>query len=156
LSAAHDFSRFECGEAALDHWLWNHARRSEGRSARTYVACVGQTVVGYYCIAAGSVDLYQLPPGKLRRNAPTSVPVAILGRLAVDRSFHRRGLGADLLMDAFARIVAASETVGMRAVLVHAKDEKAMSFYKHQAEFLEFPEGSQTLYLPIETIIEAL
>jgi GNAT superfamily N-acetyltransferase len=92
----------------------------------------------------------------LRRNAPDAIPVAILGRLAVDRRWQGEGLGADLLSDALRRVLAASREIGIAAVLVHAIDDHALRFYRKQAEFIEHPADSRILFLPIETIAGAM
>ena len=92
-------------------------------------------------------------PGKIRRNAPDAIPVSVIGRLAVDRDHSGRGLGADILADALRRIAAASRTIGIAAVLVHAKNEAAKRFYLARAEFIEFPADSRVLFLPIETLV---
>jgi GNAT superfamily N-acetyltransferase len=92
-------------------------------------------------------------PGKVRRNAPDIIPVSVIGRLAVNRDHAGKGLGADLLSDALRRIALASQSIGIGAVLVQAKDEAAKRFYLRCAEFLEYPEDSRTLFLPIETVI---
>ncbi len=155
LTGEHDVAAFDSGEPQLDAWLKQRALRNESRFSRTYVICEGRRVFGYYCISAGTVERAGAP-GKVRRNAPDSVPVSILGRLAVDRAFAGKGLGADLLADALRRIALASQTIGIAAVLVHAKDDKARAFYMACADFLEFPEGSRSLFLPIETIIAAI
>ena len=154
LSPDHDLSGFDCGEPVLDDWLKQRAARNESRFSRTYVICDGAKVVGYYCISAGAVER-AVAPGKLRRNAPNSIPVSILGRLAVSRSLAGRGLGGDLLADALRRIALASQTIGIGAVLVQAKDEAARRFYLSRAEFEEYPAESRTLYLPIETVVAA-
>jgi GNAT superfamily N-acetyltransferase len=78
----------------------------------------------------------------------------LIGRLAVDSGFQRQGIGPWLLKDALARALAASQIVGARAVLVQAIDEAAIAFYA-KAGFIEFPSGTRTLFLPIETIREA-
>ncbi|GJD43832.1 hypothetical protein AFCDBAGC_1691 [Methylobacterium cerastii] len=132
----------------LDDWLKRQARRSEGRFARTYVVCADGAVVGYYCISAGTVAREDAP-GRIRRNAPEPIPVSILGRLAVDQRWAGRGLGADLLADALRRIANAADVIGIGAVLIHALDDQALAFYRRQAEFLEFPDRSRTLFLPI-------
>jgi GNAT superfamily N-acetyltransferase len=155
LSAEHVLSGFDCGEAALNDWLRSQALKNESRFSRTYVVCDAANVVGYYCISAGSVER-GAAPGKLRRNAPLSIPVSIIGRLAVCKSHAGRGLGASLLSDALQRIAFASQSIGIGAVLVHAKDDKARSFYLRHAEFIEYPKESRTLFLPIETVIEAI
>ena len=155
LTADHDLSGFDSGAPALDIWLQQRALKNESRFSRTSVVCEGLRVVGYYCISAGAVERAQAP-GRMRRNAPDAVPVSIIGRLAVSRSHAGKGLGADLLADALRRIAIASQSIGIGAVMVHAKDDKARAFYLDCAEFIEFPEGSRTLFLPIESILAAL
>jgi GNAT superfamily N-acetyltransferase len=156
LTAAHDLSRFNSGSPALDDWLRRHALASEGGTARTYVVCESNVVVGYYCILTGSVARRELPP-KLKRaqGLPNSVPVAIIGRLARDVSYRGKGLGRDLLRDALIRIVSASRVIGIRAVLVHALDDDAVRFWTEH-EFVEWPGGSRTFYLAMENIEEAV
>lgn len=154
LSAEHDLSAFDCGESVLNDWLRQRAAKNESRFSRTYVVCEGAQVVGYYCISAGAVER-AAAPGKVRRNAPNSIPISIIGRLAVSRTHAGRGLGADLLSDALRRVAVASQSIGIGAVLVQAKDEAAKRFYLACAEFEEYPAESRTLYLPIETVVAA-
>lgn len=152
LTAEHDLSAFDCGEPALNDWLRHRALKNESRFSRTYVVCAGNQVVGYFCISAGSVER-GAAPGKVRRNAPDLVPVSIIGRLAVSLDHAGKGLGADLLSDALRRIALASQSIGIGAVMVQAKDEAAKRFYLRCAEFIEYPEDSRTLFLPIETVV---
>lgn len=154
LTAGHDLAAFDCGEPVLNDWLRHRALKNESRFSRTYVMCEGKRVVGYFCISAGAVER-AAAPGKVRRNAPDTIPVSVIGRLAVSREHAGKGLGADLLSDALRRIAAASQSIGIGAVLVHAKDEAAKRFYLRCAEFIEYPEGSLTLVLPIETVVAA-
>lgn len=118
------------------------------------MVCVEKRVIAYFCITVGSVERSSAP-GRLRRNAPDTIPVAVIGRLAVDRDFHGRGLGADILAEALRRIAVSSQTIGISAVLLHAKDDDARAFYLKCAEFIEYPHDSRTLFLPIETLIAA-
>lgn len=155
LTAAHDLGAFDCGEPALNAWLKDRALRNESRFSRTYVVCDGSRVVAFVGISAGAVER-SAAPGRIRRNAPDAIPVSVIGRLAVDRGYAGRGLGSDLLADALRRIAAASTSIGIAAVLVQAKDDRARAFYLRRAEFLEFPQDSRTLFLPIETIVAAL
>ncbi|WP_026792848.1 GNAT family N-acetyltransferase [Pleomorphomonas oryzae] len=155
LSAAHDLAEFDCGDPQLNDWLRHRALKNESRFSRTYVVCVGHRVVAFYCVSAGSVER-AVAPGKLRRNAPDAIPVSVIGRLAVDRAYTGKGLGTDLLADALRRVAFASQSIGIGAVLVHAKDEAARRFYLHAAEFIEYPDGSRTLFLPIETVVATL
>lgn len=154
LMGGHDLSDFDCGEPALNDWLKHRALKNERRFSRTYVVCDGNRVVAYFCISAGAVER-AIAPGKVRRNAPDTIPVSVIGRLAVSRDYAGRGLGADILSDALRRIAIASQHIGIGAVLVHAKDERAKSFYMACAEFIEYPAESRTLFLPIETVIAA-
>lgn len=154
LTAAHDLSGFDCGEPALNDWLRHRAVKNESRFSRTYVVCEGNRVVAYFCISAGAVER-MAAPGKVRRNAPDTIPVSVIGRLAVDRDHAGKGLGADILSDALRRIAIASQSIGIGSVLVHAKDDAAKRFYLRCAEFIEYPEDSRTLFLPIETVIAA-
>lgn len=154
LTAEHDVAAFDCGEPVLNDWLHHRALKNENRFSRTYVVCEDNRVVAYFCISAGQVER-AAAPGKLRRNAPDAIPVSIIGRLAVSRSHAGKGLGADILSDALRRIAAASQSIGIAAVLVHAKDDAAKRFYMNCAEFIEYPQDSRTLFLPIETVVAA-
>jgi GNAT superfamily N-acetyltransferase len=152
LTTDHDLSAFDCGEPALNDWLRRRALQNESRFSRTYVVCEAKRVIAYVCISAGSVER-EAAPGRIRRTAPDVIPVSVIGRLAVSRDHAGKGIGADLLSDALRRIAVASKTLGVGAVLVHAKDDAARRFYLHCAEFIEHPADSRTLFLPIETVV---
>ena len=154
LTEKHDVADFDCGEPDLDDWLKHRALKNESRFSRTYVVCDENRVVAYFCIAAASVER-AAAPGKVRRNAPDMIPVSVIGRLAVSLAYAGRGLGSDMLSDALRRIAVASQSIGIGAVLVQAKDERAKRFYLACAEFIEYPADSRTLFLPIETVIAA-
>jgi GNAT superfamily N-acetyltransferase len=154
IAAGHDTSGFSCGNDGLDAWLRTTALKAEGNSARTYVVAGGEAVVGYYSLATGSVAR-GLAPGKVRRNAPDPVPVLLVGRLAVDRRYQGQGIGGGMLRDALQRALQASLIVGCRAVLVHAVDGDAVEFYARYG-FVEFPGGTRTMFLPLETLRRAL
>jgi hypothetical protein len=155
LTADHDVADFDCGEPVVNDWLKHRAFTNESRFSRTYVVCDGTTVVAYVCICAGAVER-AAAPGKVRRNAPEAIPVSVIGRLAVSRACAGSGLGADLLADAFRRIAVVSKTIGIAAVLVHAKDDRAKRFYMACAEFIEYPADSRILFLPIESVMAGL
>jgi GNAT superfamily N-acetyltransferase len=154
LKENHDLSEFDCGEQALNEWLKQRALKNESRFSRTYVICDDNSVIAYFCISAGAIER-EAAPGKLRRNAPDTIPISVIGRLAVSKAYAGRGLGADMLSDALRRIAVASQSIGIGAVLVQAKDEKAKRFYLKCAEFIEYPADSRTLFLTIETVIAA-
>ncbi len=154
LTAEHNLSGFDCGEASLNDWLHHRALKNESRFSRTYVVCEDNRVVAYFCVSAGAVER-SAAPGRIRRNAPDTIPVSVIGRLAVSRDYAGKGLGADILSDALRRIAVASQSIGIGAVLVHAKNDAALRFYMRCAEFIEYPEDSRMLFLPIETVIAA-
>lgn len=155
IQAGHDLSAFDCGRPSLDNWLRHRASRNEGPGAsRTYVVCEGVRVVAYYCLSSGSVESRQAP-GKVRRNMPDPIPVMLMGRLAVDRTQHGMGLGRALLRDAILRTLRAAEIAGMRALLVHALDDQAARFYRHNG-FLDSPIDPLVLMLPLETARKAM
>jgi GNAT superfamily N-acetyltransferase len=155
LSSEHDLSAFQNGKhPSLDDWLRERALVSEGLSARTYVVCDARSptrVVGYYAIATATEQRIALPNARLRRGMPESVPLLLIGRLAVDRAFQGIGLGTDLLSDALRRCLAASEIAGARGVVAHAIDDDAVRFYQHHG-FLLSPLGERVMILPIEPV----
>ncbi len=150
LAATHDLSQFLCGVASLDEWLKRrtHANQVSGAS-RTYVVAEDNQVVGYYCLASGALALRDAP-GPIRRNMPDPIPMAMLGRLAVDQSWHGRGLGVALLQDAVLRAAQAGGILGMRGVLVHAISDDAKAFYEHHG-FLASPTQPMTLILSLKS-----
>lgn len=154
LTSEHDLADFDCGEPALNDWLRHPALRNESRFSRTYVVSEGKRVIAYFCISAGAVERAKAP-GRVRRNAPETIPISVIGRLAVDRNHAGKGLGADLLSDALRRIAVASQSIGIGAVMVQAKSDAARRFYLRCAEFIEYPDDSRTLFLPIETEMAA-
>ena len=130
LASRHDTSQFSSGVPTLDAWLRGKARLNEARGgARTYVACDGDRVAGFYSLAASSVERSRVS-SRVGRNMPDPVPVILLGQLAVDEAYRGRRLGSDLMIDAAGRSLAAAGTVGARAVIVQAIDEGARTFYE--------------------------
>lgn len=130
LTAKHDVSAFDCGIPALNSWLVRHAlANQESRAARTFVVCADRRVVGYYALAAGSVA-HDIATGKIRRNMPEPVPMALLGRLAVDRAAQGFGIGAGMLQDAVLRATQAADLLAIRGLMVDAIDDNARRFYE--------------------------
>lgn len=111
-------------------------------------------MVGYYALAAGSVEHEQTPERVTKGLAKHPILVILLARLAVDRREWGRGLGAALLKDALIRAAAAAEEIGVRAVLVHAKDDDARAFYE-RFEFEPSPTDPLHLFLLMKDIKKA-
>ena len=132
LAAHHILTEFDCGQSALNTWLQRRAmaNQSTGASRTFVVADAEHRVFGYYAIAAGAVSHADATTAT-RRNMPDPVPVMVLARLAVDLRAQGLKLGAGLLQDAVRRVLVVSENAGVRALLVHAIDERAKQFYSH-------------------------
>lgn len=132
LTASHDLTEFNSGITSLDKWLRQRARANQVSGAsRTYVIRTQKNcVIGYYALASGALAHIEAL-GRLKRNMPDPIPVAVLGRLALDRSVQGKGLGAALLRDAVLRVQKAASIMGIRGLLVHALSENARSFYEH-------------------------
>ena len=105
-------------------------------------------VLGYYSISVGSIDRKNLPAHAAKRFPSFPIPVARLARLAMDREFQGRGLGEHLLLDALNRVLRASSDIGVVAILLDAKHEKAKHFYARY-EFESLPDQPLTLWLPM-------
>jgi GNAT superfamily N-acetyltransferase len=132
-TARHDVANFSCGDELLDRWLVRYAGQNQCRdAARTFVAATSdQRVYAYYALLAGQLDHHEATPETskgLSQHFP--IPVAILARLAIDVGQQGQGIGAALLNDALVRVVRASQQIAVRAVVVHAVDENATSFYE--------------------------
>lgn len=131
LTDQHDTEPFACGVESLDIWLRRRALKNQATGAsRTFVACAGERVVAYYALASSVVAVDEAP-GRFRRNMPDPIPVVILGRLAVDRSFQGRGLGRALVRDAGLRVIQAADSIGIRGLVVQALSAEARIFYEH-------------------------
>lgn len=159
ITADHRLEGFSCGKPPLDDWLRSHALDNEGKASRSYVvtARTGEdagSVVAYYTLAVGSVTREEVPR-KLRHGLPNPVPVMVLGRLAVDERHNGRGIGPGLLREAMQRTLQTAEIAGVRALIVHATDDDAVGFYSKYG-FRIFPAGTRTLFLPIETVRQAM
>ncbi|TDR81526.1 GNAT family N-acetyltransferase [Paludibacterium purpuratum] len=146
LQDGHCLGSFSCTEPGLESWFKQRARKNQLEGAsRCFVVCDGDTVVGYYALAAGSV-LHAQASGSIRRNMPDPIPVVVLGRLAVHAGYQGRGLGADLLKDAILRSLRLAQEMGIRALLCHAINESAKRFYLHHG-LVESPDEPMTLML---------
>jgi GNAT superfamily N-acetyltransferase len=149
LTANDQLNDFSCSIDSLDDWLKRRALPNQVNGAsRTYVVSAGKRVVGYYCLASGALELNNTP-ASIRRNMPDPVPVAILGRLAVDKSYQGRRLGVALLQDAVVRTAQAAGILSMRGLLVHALSMEAKAFYEHHG-FVASPTQPLTLILSLK------
>jgi GNAT superfamily N-acetyltransferase len=155
ISEIHDLNLFDCGTSSLNEWLKRQALKNEASGAsRTYVVCVDNGVVGYYCLAAGAIGRIDAPK-TMQRNMPDPIPVMVLGRLAVDKNYQGQRIGTALLRDAILRVLRASDIVGVKAMLVHAISEETKTFYLSRG-FLESPIAPMTLCLVLSAVRQAM
>lgn len=149
LTATHAVSGFACGEPALDQWLSRHAMPSQASgAARTFVAVAdAKRVVGYYSLAAAQIEA-RSAVHRLLKGEPAGrpVPAVLLARLAVDAAHQRLGVGRSLLQHAILSTLTAAEAVGVRALLVHAKDNTARQWYE---QFGFDPSPTDALHLQL-------
>ena len=148
LDASHEVDAFDCGKEPLDRFLQRHALvNQKAGSAQTYVVCRGeQRVAGYYSLAVGAVEHAEAPGRVSKGLARHPIPVMLLARLAIDRAEQGKGLGKALLKDALLRTAQAADIAGIRALLVHAKDDEARSWYE-QFDFEPSPTDPYHLFL---------
>jgi len=159
LGKEHDRRAFGCGHPSLDRYLREQASQDARRHvAATFVAVPREmrVVVGYCSLSATSLDVGDLPPEVARKLPRYRVlPATLLGRLAVDRTHQRRGLGEYLLLHALSRSLARAEQVASYAVIVDAIDQGARSFYE-RFEFIPLLDRPLRLYLPTASIVRRL
>jgi GNAT superfamily N-acetyltransferase len=129
LAEHHQLGAFNSGVPTLDDWLRRRARANQVSGAsRSFVVCADDIVVGYYALASGAVSA-AAASSRFRRNMPEPIPVAVLGRLAVDQTWHKQGIGRALFRDNALRVMQAAEAIGIRGMLVHAISDEAKAFY---------------------------
>ena len=138
---------FDCGQPALNQFLQRFALvNQKSNSAQTYVSCHSGSVVGFYSLTVGSVEPAAAAPRVIKGIPQHPVPVMILARVAVDLRQQGAGLGKALLKDALLRTAQAADIAGIRALLVHAKDEPARQWYLNW-EFEPSPSDPFHLFL---------
>ena len=156
LSSRHNRDEFSCGVEPLDRYFREHVSQDvRKRTTACYVTreIATDAIAAYYTLAAGAVLLSGMPPG-LAKKLPRypDVPVARLGRLAIDERFRGRKLGAALLWDALTR--AARSEIAVYGVVVDAKDGNAVAFYEHHG-FVMLSAEARQLVLPLASLGES-
>nr|WP_210282977.1 GNAT family N-acetyltransferase [Rhizobium sp. BK049] len=151
----HELAEFNSGVVELDDWLRRRARSNQTSGAsRTFVVCEESRVIAYYALASGAIKQPEAP-GRFRRNMPDPIPVAVVGRLAIDQSYQGRGIGRALVRDAGLRLLNAAEVVGIRGMLVHAISDDARAFYE-AVGFLSSPSDPMMLMVGLHDLNNAL
>ena len=140
LTGEHLLEGFDCGRPALNEWLIRRAFNNQASgTSRTWVVVEtgSREVVAFYASATASI-LRSSTPQRMRRNQPAEMPAILLARMAVDRRHKGHGLGSALLKHFMFKALEVAKSVGVRLLLIHAKDDEARSFYSHYG-FVESP-----------------
>jgi GNAT superfamily N-acetyltransferase len=133
LDRRHVVDEFECGQPPLDDWLKKYAKAAQASgSSRVFVTTTdGVTVVGYYALAAAQIEPAEATARVIKGEPKLRpVPAVLLARLAVDRNHQGVGVGRSLLKDAVLRCLVAANSIGVRAMLIHSKDDEARGWYE--------------------------
>lgn len=158
---------FRCGKHPLDDYFRRHALRNDaGGIGKTYVLepqsdeelIAGLPhVIGFYTLSMAAVVSANLGSVMAKKLPHYPMPVALIGRLAVDERARGRRLGEALLIDALQRVVDAADIIGCLGVIVHAKDEEAECFYgKYDFATVEGSSWPHTMFLPLQVARAAL
>jgi len=159
IAKRHNREAFDCGEATLNDFLRRYARQThEQGGAKTFLAVRDDApthILGFYSLSPASVEFARTPEVIKRGLARHEVPVFRLGRLAVDRTMQKQGLGGQLLLAAGRRCLRAAQEVGGVALLIDAKNESVAGWYASYGA-LALLDTPLSLLLPLATIKMAL
>jgi ribosomal protein S18 acetylase RimI-like enzyme len=156
LAKEHARAAFSCGVNALDQYLQRQATQDVKKHVAVAFVLTPKTVAGFYTLSQYAVELDVIPE-EIARKLPkySHIPATLLGRLAVSTSFRGQRLGEILLLDALKRSLHGSRQLASFAVIVDAKDDSAMAFYKKYG-FLELPKVANRLFLPMGMIEKSI
>jgi GNAT superfamily N-acetyltransferase len=154
----HDRAAFCCGVAALDDWFHLRAGQDERRNvARVFIAIDDQFgVVGFYSLSSFTLAIADLPAEYVKRLPRyDTIPAALIGRLARDERVRGQGVGDLLLADAVRRVLGAARSLAVYAIVVEAKDERAVDFYRDFG-FEPFPNRPRRLFITASAAVAAI
>ena len=157
LGKHHDRAGFASGEPLLDDWFRQRANQDDKRNvARIFVAVDDDGIAGFYSLSAFTLSLTDIPED-LARKLPRydAIPAGLIGRLARAERVRGQGIGELLLADAIKRILGVGRTLAVFAIVVDAKDDRAVTFYKRYG-FRSFPLRPRRLFLLTSTAAAGL
>lgn len=158
LNKSHQRAAFDCGDAALNHYLQTTARQHQDKGiSRTYVLvdeAQPERILAYMTLTVCEVLAEQLPP-KWVKKYPNRIPAAKLARLAVSKDCQRQGYGAYLLVEAMQKTLDVNEAMGLAGLFVDAKHAAARQYYL-QFGFLAAPDQLENLFMPLKAIRASL
>jgi GNAT superfamily N-acetyltransferase len=151
-TAVHDRSSFDCGEPSLDLFIRTLARQFQDRGLGvTWVAvdpADPRRILGYYTLSMSAVLQDEFSDSRL---GVPRIPVALLGRMAVDRSVQGHGTGWRLLAHALYAAYHLSIRIGAHAVVVDPLNERAAAFYMKYG-FEPMRGAPQRLYMTMKEV----
>jgi predicted N-acetyltransferase YhbS len=136
----HNRKDFDCGIEALNNYLKLYANQHSKKDlTRTYVLTHNNAILGFYSVTMSLATIKS-----------STTPVALIGRLAVDKKYQNKGFGEWLLIDALQKLLKASDIVGFSYIIVDAKDG-AKEFYK-KFGFTEFMDEKNKLFITVKKV----
>ncbi|MDY4380033.1 GNAT family N-acetyltransferase [Pectobacterium brasiliense] len=148
----HDRSNFSCGVLALDDYLQKRASQHQRDGIATTHILLDESqptcILGYCSLSAAHLYLHELSENDRKRLPGYPVPAMRMGRLAVSTAEQKKGYGQLLLGHAVNMALSVRNTMGVRVLIVDAKDARAAAFYEEYG-FRQTASEALTLYLPI-------
>lgn len=152
LHRRHAVDAFDCGEEPLNRFLARFALpNQQANASQSYVGLADETTIGFYTLVVGEVRYDDAPERLTKGLARHPLPIMLLARLGVSADWQGKGIGAELLRDAILRTIAAADIAGIRALAVHAKNEKARAFYQ-RFDFTKSPTDPLHLFALIKDL----
>lgn len=153
LHSTHNKKDFDCGQDDLNRFLKQYAsQHQKSGTSKTYVALDDvHKVLGFYCLSSTSISFELIDEALTKRLPRYPLPCVVIGRFAVDLKTQGQGIGKYLLAHALRQVAKVSQLIGVNFVVIHAKDQKAASFYKRFG-FTELSSNPLTLVYPVNQI----
>jgi GNAT superfamily N-acetyltransferase len=152
LARKHAVDTLDCGEEPLNRFLKRYAfQNQQANASQTYIGLSDTDVIGFYTLVVGEIAYSGAPEPLTKGLARHPVPIMLLARLAVSLDWQGRGVGGGLLRDAILRSLQAADIAGIRAIIVHAKDDNARAFYEHYG-FVQSTTDPLHLYILIKDL----
>ncbi len=151
LTGSHNRQEFDSGDQELNDWLQRVARQHQEKGlSKTFVAThesMPDHIYGYYALTLAELENRHLPEAR-RKKLPRRIPGVRLGRLAVHKQYHGKGLGELLLVDALTRARRIHTEAGGIGLFVDAIDEQAAGYYLRFG-FEAAPDNPLLLFLSV-------
>ncbi|MDR2208898.1 MAG: GNAT family N-acetyltransferase [Azoarcus sp.] len=148
----HHRGDFTCGVAALDDYLRQRAGQHQRDGIATTHVLIDDVqparILGYCSLSAAQLCLRELRAEDRKRLPAYPVPAIRVGRLAVSKSEKGKGYGLLLLGHAVNLALSVRQTLGVRVLVVDAKDAQVAAFYEGFG-FRRTATAALSLYLPV-------